>query len=377
MFNKVIYIVKTDLHYYPPCMMQIRYLKKCGVRVEVWFASSNESALTILDKEQIPYVCLGESSRVNSLIGKLKNWMEFRRNVNRQLNNISQSERENTLLWVGTAESAIPLYGVLQHYHYNLTMLELLDGDKNKFKRTTFGKLAKKAEAIVACEVTRAYIMKYWFGLKKLPYVMPNKPYELGTTKNAEPSCDKTKQAIDVIRGKKFIIFQGIFQKVDYMKALATALSQMDSDYYIVLMGFDLYKTNAYEKLKKIYERVIELSSLPAPLHLEVTSHAQIGLVFYDDFSLNQAFCAPNKIYEYSGFGIPMIANKIPGLENTVGKFNAGKCVEFESKQLMKAIKEIDDNYEQYSANSLSLYNAVDNESTINDIIRDIKIEKE
>lgn len=151
----------------------------------------------------------------------------------------------------------------------------------------------------------------------------------------------------------------------------------MDSDYYIVLMGFDLYKTNAYEKLKKIYERVIELSSLPAPLHLEVTSHAQIGLVFYDDFSLNQAFCAPNKIYEYSGFGIPMIANKIPGLENTVGKFNAGKCVEFESKQLMKAIKEIDDNYEQYSANSLSLYNAVDNESTINDIIRDIKIEKE
>ena len=376
MFNKVIYIVKTDLHYYPPCMMQIRYLKKCGVRVEVWFASSNESALTILDKEQIPYVCLGESPRVNSLIGKLKNWMEFRRNVNRQLNNISQSERENTLLWVGTAESAIPLYGVLQHYHYNLTMLELLDGDKNKFKRTTFGKLAKKAEAIVACEVTRAYIMKYWFGLKKLPYVMPNKPYELGTTKNAEPSCDKTKQAIDVIRGKKFIIFQGIFQK-DYMKALATALSQMDSDYYIVLMGFDLYKTNAYEKLKKIYERVIELSSLPAPLHLEVTSHAQIGLVFYDDFSLNQAFCAPNKIYEYSGFGIPMIANKIPGLENTVGKFNAGKCVEFESKQLMKAIKEIDDNYEQYSANSLSLYNAVDNESTINDIIRDIKIEKE
>lgn len=377
MFNKVIYIVKTDLHYYPPCMMQIRYLKKCGVRVEVWFASSNESALTILDKEQIPYVCLGESPRVNSLIGKLKNWMEFRRNVNRQLNNISQSERENTLLWVGTAESAIPLYGVLQHYHYNLTMLELLDGDKNKFKRTTFGKLAKKAEAIVACEVTRAYIMKYWFGLKKLPYVMPNKPYELGTTKNAEPSCDKTKQAIDVIRGKKFIIFQGIFQKVAYMKALATALSQMDSDYYIVLMGFDLYKTNAYEKLKKIYERVIELSSLPAPLHLEVTSHAQIGLVFYDDFSLNQAFCAPNKIYEYSGFGIPMIANKIPGLENTVGKFNAGKCVEFESKQLMKAIKEIDDNYEQYSANSLSLYNAVDNESTINDIIRDIKIEKE
>lgn len=377
MFNKVIYIVKTDLHYYPPCMTQIRYLKKCGVNVEVWFASSNESALTILRKEHIPYVCLGESPRVNTKSGKLKNWAEFRENVKRQLKTITLAEVEHTLLWIGTAESAIPLYGVLQHYHYNLTMLELLDGKKNKFKRTAFGKLSQKAEAVIACEVTRAYIMKYWFGLKRLPYVMPNKPYELGTSKNAEPSCEETKQAIDAVRGKNFIIFQGIFQKLDYMKALATALLQMNSDYYIVLMGFDLYRTNAYEELKKIYDKVIELSSLPAPLHLEVTSHAKIGLVFYDAFSLNQAFCAPNKIYEYSGFGIPMLANKIPGLENTVGKFNAGKCVDFECKQLMAAIKEIDANYEQYSVNALALYNAVDNEETINEIIKDIRVEKE
>lgn len=374
MFNKVIYIVKTDLHYYPPCMMQIRYLKKCGVNVEVWFASSNESALTILDKEQISYVCLGESPRVNLKIGKLKNWMEFRKNVKRQLKTLDPSGVKKTLLWIGTAESAIPLYGVLQKYHYNLTMLELLDGKKNKFKRTTFGKLAQKAEAVIACEVTRAYIMKYWFGLKKLPYVMPNKPYELGNTKKAEPSCDKTKKAIDIIKGKEFIIFQGIFQKIEYIKAIATALSQMESDYYIVLMGFDLYKTNTYEEVKKIYHRVIELSSLPAPLHLEITSYAKIGLVFYDDFSLNHAFCAPNKIYEYSGFGIPMIANKIPGLENTVGKFNAGKCVDFESEELVNTIKEIDGNYEQYSANALALYNAVDNEKKIYQIISEQKI---
>lgn len=374
MFNKVIYIVKTDLHYYPPCMMQIRYMKKCGVNIEVWFASSNESALTILDREEIPYVCLGESPRVNSKTGKLKNWMEFRENVKHQLKTIALTEVDHTLLWIGTAESAIPLYGVLQHYHYNLTMLELLDGENNKFKRTTFGKLAQKAEAVIACEVTRAYIMKYWFGLKRLPYVMPNKPYDLGASKNAKPSCEKTKQAIEAVRGKNFIIFQGIFQKLDYMKALATALSQMNSDYYIVLMGFDLYKTNAYEELKKIYDKVIELSSLPAPLHLEVTSHAKIGLVFYDDFSLNQAFCAPNKIYEYSGFGIPMLANKIPGLENTVGKFNAGKCIDFESEQLMEAIKEIDGNYERYSVNALALYDAVDNEGKIRQIIFEHKI---
>lgn len=376
MYKKVIYIVKTDLHYYPPCMMQIRYLKKLGVDVEVWFASSNESSLHIFDKEKIPYVCLGESPRINSKVGKIKNWLEFRNNVKRQLKTILPTQKDSTLLWVGTAESAIPLSGLLRYYHYNLTMLELLDGDDNKFKRGAFGKLTKKAQAIVACEVTRAYLMRYWFGLKKLPYVMPNKPYELGVKKNAMSSSVKTKAAIDAIEGKKFIIFQGIYQKLEYMKAVVEALKRMNSDYYFVLMGFDLYKTNAYEELKGLYDKVIEIPSIPAPLHLEVTSHAKIGLVFYDDFSLNQAFCAPNKIYEYAGFGIPMIGNKIPGLENTVGKYNAGICTEFCVNDLIAVIQRIDSDYDSYAQNAIALYEAVDNEKTIDKMIEEIGIER-
>lgn len=374
MFNKVIYIVKTDLHYYPPCMSQIRYLKSCGVDIEVWFASSNKFALEILDRENIPYICLGESPRINTKLGKIKNWLEFRNHVKKQLKRLA--DKEHTLLWIGTAESAIPLYGLLNQYHYNLTMLELLDGPNNSFKRNIFGMLAKKAEAVIACEETRAYLMRYWFKLKKLPYVMPNKPYELGAEKNAKPSCEITRKAIDQIKDKKFIIFQGIYQKLDYMREVVKALAVMNSDYYFVLMGFDLYKTNAYEELKKIYDKVIEIPSIPAPLHLEVTSHASIGLVFYDDFSLNQAFCAPNKIYEYAGFGIPMIANKIPGLENTVGKFHAGECVEFEKEQLITSINSICDKYDIYSTNADRLYNSVKNKEIIEHIVIDVGIKR-
>lgn len=375
MYKKVIYIVKTDLHYYPPCMMQIRYLNACGVKTEVWFASSNDSALQILQRENIPYVCLGESPRVKSKLGKVKNWLEFRRNVQRQLNTIDASEIDQTLLWIGTAESAIPLLGLLDKYHYNLTMLELLDDKKNELKRKLFSILAKKAVALVACEETRAYLMRYWFELDKLPYIMPNKPYELGTQKYSAPSCEKTQKAIELIKGKQFIIFQGIYQKLEYMKAVAGALAAMNSDYYFVLMGFDLNKTNAYEELKKIYDKVIEVPSLPAPLHLEVTSHANMGLVFYDDSTLNQTFCAPNKIYEYSGFGIPMLANKIPGLENTVGRFNAGCCVDFNTEALIRAIRDIDTNYQEYSKNANALYSSVDNRRVIEEIIGDLKLE--
>ena len=255
-----------------------------------------------------------------------------------------------------------------------LTMLELLDDEKNKTKRVLFGKMAKKAEALVACEETRAFLMRYWYQLDKLPYVMPNKPFELGATKYAIPSTEKTSAAIEKVKGKKIILFQGIYQKLEYMKQIAFALSELNQDYYLVLMGFDLYHTNAVEELSKIYSKVIEIPSIPAPLHLEVTSHAYIGLVFYEDFSLNQAFCAPNKIFEYSGFGVPMLANNIPGLENTVGKYNAGNCLEFSKDGLIDAITEIEANYSNYVENSYKLYNSIDNKSIVKKIIKDLNI---
>ena len=48
---KVLYIVKTQLHYYPPCISQIRMLKDLGYDVEVLYGTSNESALKLLAKE--------------------------------------------------------------------------------------------------------------------------------------------------------------------------------------------------------------------------------------------------------------------------------------------------------------------------------------
>ena len=52
-------------------------------------------------------------------------------------------------------------------------------------------------------------------------------------------------------------------------------------------------------------------------------------VLFFDDDrnSLNRAFCAPNKIYEYSGLRIPAIGNEVPGLVNTIGAAKAGVCV--------------------------------------------------
>lgn len=374
MYNKVIYIVKSELHYYPPCVSQVRLLKELGVNIEVWFGSSNKSALKIFDNEKICYKCIGREKIGFGLFGKAVNWYVFRKSIQRLMRNMSKDEKSQTLFWFGTTESVLPLMRALKGINYLLTSLELLDDKSNDIKRILFGKVAKQAKAIVACEETRAYIMKYWYNLEALPYVMPNKPYSLGVDKKAEPTCDLTREALEKVVGKKFIIYQGIFQNIDYLCEIARALKELNTDYYLVMMGFDIRNRNTIEELKKIYDKVIYIESLPAPLHLEITSHAHIGVVFYDGNTLNKAFCAPNKIYEYSGFGIPALANRIPGLTNTIHKSGAGKCVELVSDQIAKAIKDIEREYEFYSKSAIDFYNNTNNMLTMKSIVNNQKI---
>ena len=102
---KVLYIVKTQLHYYPPCISQIRMLKDLGYDVEVLYGTSNESALKLLAKENIPCHKVAEIKDVaSSKIEKLQDWYKFRCGV---LNALKQYP-EDTVLWFGTAGKRTP-----------------------------------------------------------------------------------------------------------------------------------------------------------------------------------------------------------------------------------------------------------------------------
>ena len=228
--------------------------------------------------------------------------------------------------------------------------------------------LSKRAKFIVCCETTRSFIMRYWYKLPKLPYVMPNKPYDFDTERRKKPSISETQRAIEIVKDKKFIIYQGILKSKDYMIEMARAIKASGTDYYYVLMGQD--PEHIYDAVKQEYDKTIFISNIPAPYHLEITSYATIGFVFYDDRNtLNRAFCAPNKIYEYSGLGIPSIGNDVPGLINTIGADGAGVCTLMNKESLIEAIKLIKDRYEEYSTNALRFYKEIDNVALMNKII--------
>ena len=47
MIKKVFYVVKSELHYFPPCVSQIRMLNDLGVNVTVVYGSSDSKVIDI------------------------------------------------------------------------------------------------------------------------------------------------------------------------------------------------------------------------------------------------------------------------------------------------------------------------------------------
>lgn len=101
------------------------------------------------------------------------------------------------------------------------------------------------------------------------------------------------------------------------------------------------------------------------PDHLAVASHSDIGLLIYVDRNknngMNALFCAPNKIFEYTGFGMPVIANDIPGLHHVIKTAECGTCVDLnDKKSIIAGIETCIKNYEKYSNNAKKYFDSVE-----------------
>lgn len=360
---KYVYIVKSKLHFYPPCVSHIRMIKKLGYDIEVLYGTCDENTVKLLESENIS--CHKISNIADEYFGKLnklKGWLKFRRDLKKYLKKYNDKD---TIYWFGTAETVIPMKGLLKGKKYIVTLLELLD--ESPTKRKLLHGILENAYKITCCEETRAYIVKHWYSLKELPAIFPNKPYNQLTQRRAKPTSKLTEEIISQIKDEDVIIYQGYLQNTEELIELAKALNKCKNKYKLVLMGIDEY--NSYNKIKEIYKNCVFFPYVPAPLHLEVTSYAKFGLLFYRPTILNKAFCAPNKVFEYGGFGIPMLGNDIPGLKNTIGNAQAGKCIELKCDNIIEALNEMESNYESYSKNATSYFYSIDNYKTMKEFL--------
>lgn len=368
---RVIYVMRGALHVYPPCVAQICGLRDMGIDVSVVFGSCDPSVIALLEDRSIPYHAVGDQRLLGGALGKMEGYARF---GIRGWNEISQHIRSDTVLWCGTADTAIALAPHLRRQRYVLNVLELYD--TYPFYRRWLARLSPGACAVVASEFHRAWIMKSWWGLEQLPFVMPNKTYAHPRTRGTVGSTSATRSAIAALGNRRVLLYQGLITADRDLSSLAEALASVNSEYCLALMGTE--SGDAVSRLKRIYDHTVYLGYIPAPLHLEVTSHAHIGIANYQAININNVFCAPNKTYEYAGFGIPVLANDVPGLRETVGAAGAGLCTQFHDRVgVLQALQTIDESYEAYAQDAAIFFDCTDNNATLASIVETISRNRE
>ncbi|MBI64825.1 MAG: hypothetical protein CMG64_00825 [Candidatus Marinimicrobia bacterium] len=140
------------------------------------------------------------------------------------------------------------------------------------------------------------------------------------------------------------VLYQGVLQKGRGINLLLNLVSKTNN-VRATIIGDGPEKTRYLQKIikNKIHKRVSMLGKIPYVDLFEHTLTADVGWLIIKDSSLSNRLALPNKLFEYSLMGIPIIASNLPNMEKIITKYNLGKIINppFKVDKINKIIKEI------------------------------------
>lgn len=374
-----IYICQLEhLNNYPPTISLIHYLANSGHRITLISSNIQEETIAKFQKMNvyiinIPIKLLKNTNLYATLTTKIYNKKLIRKII-------IENCPPGSILWTTTDNTAAAIGNILYRYIHIMQLMELIEdfplSYRFPFIKANLAQYAQKACCVVVPEYNRAHIQKAWWKLKKVPFLLPNKP-NYHPRKKQLPLDKDLKKGIDIIKktmNKKIILYQGGFGPDRKLDIIAEAVKILGSDYNLILMG---KYCDTIKNLMTEYQNIYHIDYIFPPKHLIVTSYAHIGVLSYvtDEpcchYSLlNALFCAPNKIYEYAGFGLPMVGNDIPGLKAILEGINTGVCAnEMTVQAFVEAFKQVESQYEKMSNNATGFFDSIDMEKYINNIL--------
>ena len=358
--RKIIFISKVPISSFPRLFGIPLSLSNLGYSVII--IAPGELPEILENKNKILFEKINIADFNIRYLRKIFLWFSFRISVIKKL----QNYKEDNVLWLSSADSAIPLFGFINTYEFILQINELYD--KVPFYKFMLKRISKYARSVVVPEINRAFIIKVWFNLKNVPHVLPNKPNYLLLESPSLTIDEKNRiDEINIFIGeRKMILYLGIIANDRKFEGVVNFVKE-SQDYCLVLIGKDL---GYLKEINNDSEKILYGGYFTPPAHLEIVKSAHICLMAYDTTSLNNIYCAPNKIWEYTLYNKPILSQTLPVIEAIFDKYKIGVCCDLNILSEVKiAINEIDDSYNVLQNNTEIFFNSINIESDIKSII--------
>ena len=282
------------------------------------------------------------------------------------------------ILWTTTDSTVRDLGDVVLKYRHVMQLMELIRDIPRWPKQKIFGlnikKYAQKAFKVVVPEYNRAHIQKVWWSLPDLPTVLPNKMSVPDFNRISIPDDILKIEELVKQEKRRIIIYQGVFENDRDLDNFVEAVFKLKDKYVLYLMG------NETDYKKRLCaaggDAVVNIPYIKPPFHLLITKYAYIGIMPYKAGNaahfakINALYCAPNKIFEYAAFGIPMIGTDMPGLMLPFYRFGIGYvCRPYTVTKIIENIELITANYTEMRSRCIQYYNSFDMDQIVNVIL--------
>ena len=369
MSNCIVVVQYNTLVSHPPTMSLLLALRSLGREIYLIsiddpasrrFVESNDIPATLFPSRWLPK---HPKNKLMWAIGAMQRALHFyfkRAAVRHVLSRLSLKYNE-LMLWFQEVNSAALLGNACFKYPKRaLTLFEINDVYGKKWWGFNFNKFMNSTTVVVP-EYNRAFIVECMYRLKNLPLVLTNKPANHPRQSHV-PTSNEVSRMFAKIGERPIFLYQGVWggDRADVGYILEVIARHRPQYAVLVMPG-----TEEVNRRLGACPNAYTLPYMPAPEHLAVTSRVTVGIAVYGGgedplYRLNALYCAPNKIYEYAGFGVPTLGNNIPGLKYTIEANGAGVCCELTEESILESADELICNIEKYRKGALAFFNKVD-----------------
>lgn len=172
----------------------------------------------------------------------------------------------------------------------------------------------------------------------------------------------KTKQQLNLPLNKKIILLQGAGINIDRgAEELVEAMEFIENALLLIIGSGDVWDILKLKiKNKKLQPKILLIEKLPKVELMHYTFNADLGISIDKNTNLNYYYSLPNKIFDYIHAQLPILASRLPEIENIILRYNIGTFIDNHNPQhIAQKINELlnSNTYAEYRNNTLNVTN--------------------
>lgn len=151
---------------------------------------------------------------------------------------------------------------------------------------------------------------------------------------------DLFRKAFNISNDSIIFLYQGAISKGRGIKELISAFQSVETNKVIIFMGYgdsvEIVKEASKNSKNIFYHEAVDPDVL-----LDYTSSADIGFLILDTTCLSYYYSSPNKFFEYTQAGIPVIASELFEIKKIIECYDSGIILNDSYVELKKCIEKI------------------------------------